>query len=118
MTRLEEAVKNVPYSTDWFKMRNRVTDVVMNSVETAEWHHVYRTSLDSNDFIQFVVFQSEDKVFVWSDIWEDGKIEGSQLEQIVNEYSSHIIYSHNENSVPIAPVMFKLIEDKELYNWD
>ena len=23
-----------------------------------------------------------------------------------------------ENSVPIAPVMFKLIEDKKLYNWD
>ena len=110
MTRLEEAVKNVPYSTDWFRMRNNVTEVVKNSLENAEWHHVYRTSLDSKDFIQFVAFESEDNIFVWTDIWEDGKIEGSQLEQIVNESCSHIIYSHNENSVPIAPLMFMLIK--------
>ncbi|MCQ2273571.1 MAG: hypothetical protein MJZ86_02125 [Bacteroidales bacterium] len=118
MTRLEEAIQNVPYSTDYFKMRNRVTAVVVDSIETSEWHHVLRTSLDSDNFIQFVLFQSEDVIFVWSDIWEDGKIEGSQLEQVINEYLSHIIYSHNENSVPIAPVMFKLMEDKKLYNWD
>lgn len=118
MTKLEETVKNIPYSTDWFKMRTRVKEVVLNSIETAEWRHVYRTSLDPNNFIQFVVFQSEDNVFGWIDLWEDGKIEGSQLEQINNIYSSHIIYSHNENSVPISPVMFKLIEDKKLYNCD
>lgn len=118
MSKLEQAVKNVPYSTDWFKMRNRVTDVVMSFVETAEWHHVYRTSLDSKDFIQFVVFQSENNIFVWSDIWEKGKIEGSQLEQVINENFSHIIYSHNENSGPIAPLMFIMIDEKKLYNWD
>jgi hypothetical protein len=118
MTKLEQAIQSVPYSTDWFKMRTNVANLVADCIENAEWQHAYRTSLDTKNFIQFIVFKSDGNIFVWSDFYEDGKIEGSQLEYAINEYAAHIIYSHNQNSIPMSPMMFKLIDENQLYNWD
>ena len=80
-----------------------------------EWYHIYEKELDNGNIIlRSVVFYIYGSLYVWSDVMIDGKIESSQLDKPVNDYTASVLYCNVQNGPAVAPFLFMLIDNKEI----
>lgn len=115
MNKFEEALQNVPYSTDWYEYRCNNLKVVGHFIDSndCEWSQVWEK--EKPDFkIHSIVFFIYGQLYVWSDLIEKGLIECSQLDRPVNDYSAAVLYSNVENAHAMAPIIFKMIDNGEI----
>lgn len=115
MNEFEKAIANVPYSTDWYEFRCNNLAVVGNFIGSADckWVQVWETT-ETNIKFYCIVFFIYGMLYVWTDTVEDGKIESSQLERSVNDYMAKVLYCNVENAPPFSPILFKMIDNKEI----
>lgn len=116
MNKFEQALQNVPYSTDWYEYRNNHLNVVGQFLqsEDCKWYQVWETDNFKDIKFHCIVFFIYDLLYVWTDTVENGLIEASQLDRPVNDYTATVLYSNVENSAPFAPVLFKMIDNEEI----
>lgn len=113
--KLDEAVANAPYSTDWFKMRNNMLNLVSHFIESndCEWVHVYEKEIGDTKF-HFIAFYIYDSLYIWADTIVNGLIESSQLDKPLNDFAATVLYCNVDNAMPIAPLLFRMIDNKEV----
>lgn len=113
MSLFEEAVKSLPYSTDWWKMRCSVAEL-MQAVIWSDHCSVYKqykiVHEDEGNYSYFLLFQYDEELYLWLDYYVGDLPDGSQLERIINKYMSKIIYSSHANSSPIGAMFFQMVE--------
>lgn len=116
MNKFEEALQNVEYSTDWYEYRCNHLAVVGHFLESqdCQWYQVWETDNFQDVKFHCIIFSIYDSRYVWTDIVENGLIEGSQLDRPLNDYSATVLYSNVENAMPFAPVLFKMIGNGEI----
>ena len=113
MNDFEEAIMNLPYSTDWFKRRCMHFDVIISYSKKFDYFRVYtETHRDENDKkwkTIFIIIKYKENLYVYTDWTIDGLVEGAQLDKILDNIVS-VMYSHLKNVPPIAPIALKLLE--------
>ena len=114
---LEQAIDNAKYCSDWHEQRQIIAKIIEFYIQHADWYHKLRNSL-GDDFIQFMPFHILGKTYVWVDVVNDGKLIGSQLEFVLNEYASRVLYSLDENAAPLAATMYAMHKEGKLFNCD
>lgn len=114
MNKFEEALKDVSYSTDWWEYRCNHAKVVelFTQSNDCEWVQVWERETEHIKF-RCVVFYIYKLLYVWTDTVEDGRVESSQLDRPVNDYSATVLYCNVENAPPFAPFLMKGIDNGE-----
>lgn len=117
MNKFEQDINNCPYSTDWYEMRNNMAHIVERylSHSDCEWYHKYEyEKVDNGMLLHFIAFYIYNSLYVWSDAVINGNLESSQLDKPINDYTATVLYSNVENAYPAAPILFKMIDNKEI----
>lgn len=115
MNKLEETLQNVEYSTDWYELRNNLLAAIGSFIDSTdcEWVQVWEKELEKTK-LHSIVFLIYGSLYIWTDFVENGLIEGYIFERPINDNVSTVLYANTENSTPIAPIIFKLIDDGEM----
>lgn len=111
----EEAIANVPYSTDWFEMRNDVLHIIMDVFyEQMDFFRMFQsTPNDDPDRKRCLVFEVFGQMYMYNEHFENGLIESGQLDRIIHlsdDWSSCVaivLYSNVVNAPPAAPAALK-----------
>ena len=104
----EKYLANIPFTPDWWERRCYVVSLFIKYSGNESNIKIY-TSLDGNIMASFCrIF---DDYYMLLETKEDGKVESSQLERIINDYISKVLYSNIENSPSGFAIIYKLIED-------
>lgn len=119
----EEAVANVPYSTDWFEMRNDVLHIVMDVYyDKMDVFRIFQsTPNDDPDRKRSLIFEIFGQLYMYNEHFENGRIESGQLDRIIhlsNDWSdcvAVVLYSNVVNAPPAAPVALKYFKAHGLY---
>lgn len=116
MNKFEQALQNVPYSTDWYELRCNYLKVVRDFIgsDDCEWVQVWGTDNLNNVKMHSIVFFIYGLLYVWTDVVENGHIESSQLDRPMNDFIATVLYCNVENAPPFAPVLFKMIDNGEI----
>lgn len=112
MNKFEEAIENARFSPDFMKQREIIANVLQQFANSKDCQYFksYRTSGDK-DFIYTVFFKIYGNVYVWSDVYENGLLEGCQLDVLYSEKLAKVLYSNIENSSPFAPLALDLLKE-------
>ena len=113
MNKFEEAIDNCPYSTDWYEYRCNLAQIVETYIQKSDWYHIYEKDTRTTKY-RCVAFFIYEFLYVWTDTVVDGLIESSQLDKPINDYMAHVMYCNVHGAPPFAPLLFKLIDNKEI----
>ena len=111
----EEAIANVPYSSDWFEMRNGVVHIILNVYyEKMNFFRMFQsTATDDPNRRRCLVFEIFGQMYMYNEHFENGLIESGQLDKIVHlddnwdNCVAIVLYSHVVNAPPAAPLALK-----------
>lgn len=111
----EEAIANVPYSTDWFEMRNNILYLIMDVYyDKMDFFRMFQsTPNDDPDRKRSLVFEVFGQMYMYNEHFENGLIESGQLDKIIhlsddwNDCTAIVLYSNVVNAPPSAPVALK-----------
>jgi len=114
----EEAIANVPYSTDWFEMRNNVVRVILDEYyDNMDFFRMFQSTLnDDPDRRRSLVFEVFGQMYMYNEHFENGRIESGQLDKIIHlsdDWSNCVavvLYSNVVNAPPAAPVALKFFK--------
>ncbi len=111
----EEAIANVPYSTDWFEMRNNVVHIIMDIYyNKMDFFRMFQSTPDDDPNRQrSLVFEVFGQMYMYNEHFENGLIESGQLDRIVHlsddwsDCVAVVLYSNVVNAPPAAPLALK-----------
>lgn len=111
----EEAIANVPYSTDWFEMRNEVIHLIVDVYHNKMplFRSFQSTADDDPNRRRCLVFEIFGEMYMYNEHFENGLIESGQLDRIVHLDDSWencvaiVLYSNVVNAPPSAPAALK-----------
>lgn len=111
----ERTIANVPYSTDWFEMRNYVVRVIMDVYygQMTYFRMFQSTASDDPNRRRCLVFEIFGEMYMYNEHFENGLIESGQLDRIVhidNNWDNCVavvLYSNVVNAPPAAPLALK-----------
>lgn len=111
----EDAIADVPYSTDFFEMRNNVVRVIMDVYyDKMDFFRMFQsTPTDEPNRQRSLVFEVFGQLYMYNEHFEDGLIESGQLDRIVHlsdDWSNCVavvLYSNVVNAPPAAPIALK-----------
>lgn len=110
----EEAIANMPYSTDWFEMRNTVVRIINNYYEKMSFFRMFQSTVsDDLDRFRCIIFEILGGMYMYNERLENGRIECAQLDKIVfldddwNNCVAIVLYSNVVNAPPAAPMLLK-----------
>lgn len=111
----EKAIANVPYSTEWFEMRNNVVHIIMDVYyKKMDFFRMFQsTPNDDPDRKRSLVFEVFGQLYMYNEHFENGLIESGQLDKIVhlsddwNDCVAVVLYSNVVNAPPSAPAALK-----------
>lgn len=113
--KFEEAIADVPYSTDFFEMRNNVIHIIMDVYyEKMDFFRMFQsTRTDEPNRRRSLVFEVYGTMYMYNEHFENGLIESGQLDRIVHlsdDWSNCVavvLYSNVVNAPPSAPMALK-----------
>ena len=111
----EEAIANVPYSTDWFEMRNNVVRIIMDVYyDKMDFFRMFQSTPNEDpDRRRSLVFEVFGQMYMYNEHFENGLIESGQLDKIFhlsddcNNCVAVVLYSNVVNAPPSAPMALK-----------
>lgn len=111
----EEAIADVPYSTDFFEMRNNVVHVIMDEYyDKMDFFRMFQsTPNDDPDRTRSLVFEVFGQMYMYNEHFENGLVESGQLDKIIHlsgDWSNCVavvLYSNVVNAPPAAPIALK-----------
>ena len=81
----EEAIADVPYSTDWFEMRNDVIHVIGDYYDKMDFFRKFQsTPKDEPNRKRSLVFEVFGQMYMYNEHFENGRIESGQLDKIIH----------------------------------
>ncbi len=116
--KFEEKFNNLPYSTDWWERRCYILKLIVDMLDEFNTFQIYWTSLDENakSRSRFILFGLEDTIYIWSDGFQKGLIECSQLDKVWNQGNNgDVMYSNLANAPVIYPMAMSAIYDNKLH---
>lgn len=119
----EEAIANVPYSTDWFDMRNEVIRLIVDVYHNQmPLFRSFQSTIDNAPNRQrCLVFEIFGEMYMYNEHFENGLIESGQLDRIVHLDDSWencvaiVLYSNVVNAPPAAPTALKYYKTFGMY---
>lgn len=119
----EEAIANVPYSTDWFEMRNEVIRLIVDVYhnQMPYFRSFQSTVDDAPNRRRCLVFEIFGEMYMYNEHFENGLIESGQLDRIVHLDDSWencvaiVLYSNVVNAPPAAPMALKYYKAFGMY---
>ncbi len=113
----EEAVVNRPYSSEWFKERCYVVNLIDEYYDKCTYFQAFQTITDdANIKYRVLVFELFGQLYMYVEHISDGLIESGGLERIydIDNNIAFVIYSNVENAEPAAPLVMQLLKHKIL----
>lgn len=111
----EEAIANVPYSTEFFEMRNNVVHVIMDVYYSrmSYFRMIQSTPNDDPNRKRSLIFEIYGTFYMYNEHFENGLIESGQLDKIIyvsdgfEDCTSVVLYSNVVNAPPAAAMALK-----------
>ena len=111
----ENAIMNVPYSTDWFEMRCSVVQIILDEYydRMTMFQMFQDTPTDEPNRHRSMVFEIYGELYMWNESIENGLIESGQLDKILHLDSDWMnciavtLYSNVANAEPAAPIALR-----------
>lgn len=114
----EESVANRPYSSDWFKERCYVVELIMDVYyDKCTYFKAFQTSIDESRIkCRILFFKLFSQLYMYIEHIENGLIESGGLEKIydLDNEIAFVLYSNVENTRPAVPLVMQMLKHKML----
>ena len=115
--KFEERLNNLPYSTDWAERKDMMLRLIYSMYNEFDRFAIYWTSLNKKEEtrFRFIFFTFEDDCYVWTDVVENGLVEGYVLDKLIAERLATNLASNIANQPPFAPIAIGWLKEDKLY---